>query len=150
MLALFSWIQSWTVNKLKQVAEVLEILISRDCAFCALVDPVLRYAVKKGYIGLIQRIEYEDKQYYLQIVEDIVNKYQQKRSYPLILVHRAGKETMLPAEVVDDIIDYMTSLDDQIVLQIIVGEITWEDLGDALRQPASKLVLGIAEALNLP
>jgi len=134
----------------EQVADALEVLISKDCAFCALVDPVLKYAVDKGYIGLIQRIEFNDKQKYQQTVEDLATKYQQKRSYPLVMVHQAGKETMLSAMVVDEIIDFMTALDDQIVLQIIIGETTWEDLGDVLQQPASKLVLGIVEALNLP
>ena len=138
------------VIKVEQVADTLEVLISKDCAFYALVDPVLKYALDKGYIRLIQRIEFNDKQKYQDTVADMATKYQQKRSYPLVLVHQAGKEIMLPAMVVDEIVDFMTSLDDQIVLQIIIGEITWEDLGDVLQQPASKLVLGIVEALNLP
>lgn len=138
------------VIKVEQVADVLEILISKDCAFCALVDPVLKFAVDKGYIGLIQRREFKDKQKYQQMIIDLATKYQQKRSYPIVMVHQAGKETMLPALVVDEIIDFMTTLDDQLVLQIIIGEITWEDLGDVLQQPASKLILGIVEALNLP
>jgi hypothetical protein len=139
------------VTKVEKVAETLEVLISKDCAFCALVDPVLKFALDKGYIGVIQRIEYSDKQKYQKTVADVATKYQQKRSYPLVMVHQAGKEIMLPAIVVDEIVDWMTNvLDDQVVLQIIIGEITWEDLGDVLQQPASKLVLGIVEALNLP
>jgi len=135
----------------EQIADVVEILISKDCAYCALVGPVLTYAVKKGYIGLVQQREYEDKQEYLRTIEEIAKKYQQRRYYPVVLIHHAGKEMVLPPHVIDEIIDFMTSLDDQIYLQIIVGELTWEDLGpDVLVQPTSKLILGIVEALNYP
>ena len=135
---------------MERVADALEVLISKDCAFCVLVDPVLRYSVNQGYIGLIHRIEFDDKQLYIKTVDEISKKYQQTRSYPLILVHNAGKEVMLPSYIVDDIIDYMTSLDDQTYLRIIIGELTWDALGDILVQPSSRLILGIVEALSSP
>lgn len=142
------------VVKVEQMFDALEILISKDCAFCALVDPVLRYTVKKGYVKLIQRREFLDKQRYIQEVEQIAAKYQQKRAFPLILVHHEGKESMVPAHVIDDIIDFMTALDEhyeeEAVLRILVGELSWEELGDVLAQPASKLLLGIVEALHEP
>ena len=72
-------------------------------------------------------------------VEKIAQKFQQKRSFPLILVHHEGKETMVSAYVIDDIIDFMTSLDDQTVLKIIVGETTWQDLGDILQQAPERI-----------
>ncbi|MFX0195224.1 MAG: hypothetical protein ACFFCW_03800 [Candidatus Hodarchaeota archaeon] len=138
------------VKRVEMVADSVKVFISKDCAFCALVDPVLLYAVQLGYIGLIQRIEFQDKQNYLRTIEFIAKKYQQKRTYPILLVYHAGKEVMVPAHVIDEIIDIMTSLDDQTVLRIIVGELTWESLGDALVQPTSKLILGISDALKSP
>ena len=76
----------------EQMFDALEVLISKDCAYCALVDPVLRYIVSKGYVKLIQRREFLDKQAYIKEIETIAKKYQQKRSFPLILVHHEGKE----------------------------------------------------------
>ena len=149
-LTLFSFIRMWTVKRVELVADAVEVFISKDCAFCALVDPILRYAVQLGYIGLVRRIEFQDKQRYLKTIEVIAKKHQQKRTYPILLVFHAGKEVMVPAHVIDEIIDIMTSLDDQTVLRIIVGEITWESLGDTLVQPTSKLILGISDALKGP
>ncbi len=144
----------WVNTIVEQMFDALEVLISKDCAYCALVDPVLRYIISKGYVKLIQRREFLDKQAYIKDVETIAKKYQQKRSFPLILVHHAGKEAMIPSHVIDDIIDFMTSLDEhyeeEAVLRILVGELTYEELGDVLTQPASKLILGVVEALNEP
>lgn len=149
-LTLFSFIRMWTVKRVELIADSVEVFISKDCAYCALLDPVLMYAVQLGYIGLVQRIEFQDKQIYLRTIELIAKKYQQKLNYPILLVYNAGKEVMVPAHVIDEIIDIMTSLDDQTVLRIIVGELTWESLGDTLVQPTSKLILGISDALKGP
>ncbi|MHA1911810.1 MAG: hypothetical protein ACTSYA_08960 [Candidatus Kariarchaeaceae archaeon] len=121
-----------------------------DCPYCKFVKPVLDFLVKNEFTSKVHYKYYNNRDDYLQLIADFVEKYNDEFHYPILEIFRNGKKSIIPATVVREILLIMGDLDPEIQFALFDDEEVDENLiMNEVITSNSLLMKGIEDAFVL-
>ena len=133
-----------------KIVDWILIHTSEDCAYCKFVKPVLDFFVKNEFTSKVHYKNYNNRDYYLQLIGEFAASYNDEFHYPILEIFRDNRKSIVPGTVVREILLVMGDLDPEIQFALCDDEEVDEQLiMNEVITANSLLMKGIEEAFAL-